>query len=248
MESALSTVYSNSNIIFEKLEKRIDEIKASTDWLTSSVIDKVYLFFIRGFEDDLTNSVFSRLRHPKARSFYEMFTKNLHRFNLKEHISDQTRYFHTIKNTKSGKEFYIGSSYGEIAKENESGGFSGKTYLDLSQKTNKELVNIALVKIKIESDFVSYTLNEYVNVLFDLGLISESEYEMHIYGTINKSNSEFIKLGLSGALINKLDKDGQLEHLSLNEFGVIEYNFEFKDYLARQDDLIQFEIGKFIDI
>jgi len=71
---------------------------------------------------------------------------------------------------------------------------------------------------------------------------------MHIYGTINKSNSEFIKLGLSGALINKLDKDGQLEHLSLNEFGVIEYNFEFKDYLARQDDLIQFEIGKFIDI
>jgi superfamily II DNA or RNA helicase len=248
MESALSTVYSNPDIIFEKLEKRIDEIKVGADWLASSVIDKIYLFFIQGFEDDLTNSVFSRLKHPKARSFYEMFTKNLHRFNLKEHISDQTRYFHTIKNKNSGKEFFIGPSYGEIAKENESGGFSGKTYLDLSQKTNKELVNIALVKIKIESDFVSYTLNEYVNVLFELDLISEEEYEMHIYGTTNKNNSEFIKLGLSGSLINKLDKDGQLEHLNLNEFGIIEYNAKFKDYLNIQDDLIQFEVRKFIDI
>ncbi|WP_140099416.1 hypothetical protein, partial [Vibrio parahaemolyticus] len=70
-------------------------------------------------------------------------------------------------------------------------------YLDLSKKSNKELANIALVKIKIESDFVSYTLNKFINVMYDLDLISEEEYELYIYGTTNKSNSEFVKLGFS---------------------------------------------------
>ncbi|EDK26453.1 hypothetical protein VSWAT3_05916 [Vibrionales bacterium SWAT-3] len=84
--------------------------------------------------------------------------------------------------------------------------------------------------------------------MHDLEIISEEEYELHIYGTTNKSNSEFVKLGLSGSLINKLDKDNQMVNLTINSHGLVEYNSAFIRYINMQDDLIKFEISKFIDI
>ena len=248
MESALSSVYYDSDFIFDKLEKRSSEIKNNELWIKSTVIDKIYLFFIDGLELYISNAEFSRLKHVKARAFYKMFIENLHRLTLKDHISETVKYFYSIRNTSTGKEFFIGSSYGEIPKNGDFEAYKNNVYIDLSGKTHKELVNIALVKIKIESDFVSYTLNEYVNVLHELDLITEEEYELHIYGTTNKSNSEFIKIGLSGSLVNKLDNDNQIENLSINEYGILEYNEKFKRYLLNQDDLIKFEVGKYIDI
>lgn len=247
-EAGISSIYENPDIVFKELEERIGSMHRSNEWSNADVIEKIYLFFIKGMDSHISNAEFFRLQHPKARAFYKMFTENLHRLSLKDHISHMVGYFNLIKNKDSGRRFYIGASYGEIARTETDSGYSKNVFLDLSQKTNKELVNIALVKIKIESDFVSFTLNEHVNILFELGLISENEYDLHIYGTINKSNSEYVKLGLSGSLINALDRDGQLKNLSINNFGAIECNDDFLNYIAEQDDLIRFEIGKYIDI
>lgn len=245
LESEVLSIYSDKNEAIWLLKNRIDRVQLQKDWNGAHVIDKVYLFFIEGLESYISNPKFLRLRHEKARRFYKMFTDNLHRLTLKEHISGSISYFQAIKNKPEGKLFFIGDSYGEFSRDGSNG---NNLYLDLSTKTSKEMANIALVKIKIESDFVSYELNDYVNVLFDLGLINESEYDLYIYGTDNKSNSEFVKLGISGSLINKLDKDGQITNLYINEFGIVECKPEFLEYLSKQDDLIQFEISKFIDI
>lgn len=248
MESGISSAYSNPENVFNVLEKRIDTISASPKWIEADVIDKVYLYFIKALEHEISDAAFLRLQHPKARDFYRLFTRNLHRLNLKDHISETVGYFHSIKNTDSGREFYIGVSYGEIAKSTIAGAYGSNAYIDLSKKTDKELVNLALVKIKIESDFVSYRLNEYVNVLHDLSLITDNEYNLHIYGTNKKSNAEFVKIGISGALINKLERDRQIDNISIDELGTINYNSEFSRYIKSQDDLVQFEIGKYINI
>ena len=245
LESEVLSIYDNKNEAIELLKNRINYVQLHNDWDSAHVIDKVYLFFIDGLESRISNPKILRLKHEKARSFYKMFTDNLHRLTLKEHISANISYFQAIKNKPEGRLFFIGDSYGEFSRDGSNG---NNLYLDLSTKTRKEMANIALVKIKIESDFVSYDLNDYVNVLFDLGLINESEYDLYIYGTDNKSNSEFVKLGISGSLINKLDKDGQIANLNINEFGIVECKPDFFDYLSKQDDLIQFEISKFIDI
>lgn len=245
LESEVLSIYDNKNEAIELLKNRINYVQLHNDWDGAHVIDKVYLFFIDGLESRISNPKILRLKHEKARSFYKMFTDNLHRLTLKEHISGSISYFQAIKNKPEGRLFFIGDSYGEFSRDGSNG---NNLYLDLSTKTRKEMANIALVKIKIESDFVSYDLNDYVNVLFDLGLINESEYDLYIYGTDNKSNSEFVKLGISGSLINKLDKDGQIANLNINEFGIVECKPDFFDYLSKQDDLIQFEISKFIDI
>ncbi|AZD28867.1 DEAD/DEAH box helicase [Pseudomonas chlororaphis] len=248
MESGISSVYYNPEDVFNLLERRINTITTSTEWIASDVIDKVYLYFIKELEHQISDAEFLRLQHPKARDFYKLFTRNLHRLNLKDHISDTVGYFHSIKLTDSGKEFYIGNSYGEIAKNSADGVYGSNVYVDLSRKTDKELVNLALVKIKIESDFVSYRLNEYVNALHDLRLITEDEYNLHIYGTKKKINAAFVKIGLSGSLINKLERDKQIDNISVTELGEVKYNSEFSDYIKAQDDLVQFEISKYMDI
>ncbi|EKF9266054.1 DEAD/DEAH box helicase family protein [Vibrio cholerae] len=248
LESDILSVYFNSEQMINKLSNKVDTIVQHPTWKESHIIDRVYLLFIQGLESYIVKKDFLRLQHEKARDFYKMFTGNLHRLSLKEHISDTIRYFQSIKYLPQGREFYIGESYGEVGKINPDGKFGKAVYLDLATKSNKELANISLVKIKIESDFVSYTLNNFVNVMYDLDIISEEEYELYIYGTTNKSNSEFVKLGFSGSLINRLDRDKQMSNLSINDHGLVEYNDDFVKYINVQDDLIKFEIGKFIEI
>ena len=248
MESGLAQIYYDPEHIYSLLETRIGTIAFNANWVVASVIDKIYLFFIDGLEDQVADSVFLRLRNKAARNYYSMFSENLHRLSLKEHISETLRYFLSIKDTMAGRDFYIGSSYGEISKVLDDGGYSRKNYVDLSSKNNKELVNLALVKIKIESDFVSYTLNNYVGLLFDLDLVTEKEHDLYIYGTEKKANSDFVRLGMSGSLINKLNGDGQLENLSIDQFGSVEFNEEFRSYINSQDDLVQFEVRKFVDV
>ncbi|MQQ36458.1 DEAD/DEAH box helicase [Pseudomonas sp. SZ57] len=248
MESGISSMYYNPESVFGLLEERLDTIFSSEQWVTSDVIDKVYLFFIKSLEKQISDAAFLRLQHPKARDFYKLFTRNLHRLNLKDHLSETVGYFHSIKVTDSGKEFFIGNSYGEISKKRADDTYGNNVYIDLSKKTDKELVNLALVKIKIESDFVSYRLNEYVKALYDLRLLTENEYNLHIYGTIKKMNAEFVKMGISGSLVNKLERDQQTGNISISDLGEIKYNSDFSEYVKRQDDLTQFEIRKYIDV
>nr|WP_243423080.1 DEAD/DEAH box helicase [Vibrio cholerae] len=248
LESDIISFYSNHEETINKLSIKAGKINQHPQWNESHIIDKVYLFFIQDMETQIIKMDFLRLQHNKARDFYKKFTSDLHRLSLKEHISDTIGYFQSIKHMPQGRAFYIGDSYGEFGKVNVDGRIGKHVYIDLLSKSNKELANIALVKIKIESDFISYTLNNFINVMYDLEIISNEEYELYIYGTTNKSNSEFVKLGISGSLINKLDRDKQIINLSINENGLVEFNDAFSKYIKTQDDLIKFEISKFIDI
>ncbi|TKF32246.1 DEAD/DEAH box helicase [Enterovibrio norvegicus] len=249
IEAGVDHIYKDFDSTFLTLDNRIYSLYHDSNWKNLDTIEKVHHFFILGLEDKLTNSEFSRLKHEKARSFYRMFNDNTHKYSLKEHISEMVRYFHSIKNTEKGKYFYIGESYGEIQKYNpEIDTWSKKSYVNLYSKEPKDLVNIALVKIKIESDFMSYTLHDYVNILSDLNLVAEDEYNTFIYGTAKKSNSEYIKLGLSGSVVTKLEKEGQLSNLKINQFGTIIPNSDFIDYSKKQDEMVLFELGKYIEL
>lgn len=247
LESDILSIYLDAEKMIDILSKRSNEIEQYPDWKKNHIIDKIYFLFIQGLENDIVKREFLRLQHEKARNFYKIFTENLHRFGLKEHILYIIKYFISIRSLPQGREFYIGDSYGEFGKLYLDGKIGKFVYLDLSSKSNKELANIALVKIKIESDFVSYTLNNFVNVMNELGVISEDEYNLYIYGTTNKSNSEFIKLGFSSSLINRLNRDKQIKNLSINTYGLVECNDDFINYINIQDDLIKFEVSKFID-
>lgn len=247
IESGVLSVYLEYMDVTENLEKRIEFYKNTPEWKSANPIEKIFILFIRDLEIYITNFEFSRLKNQEARTFYINFVKRMHTMSLKEHILFTVNYMKFKK--KADPLFYIGASYGEESKMNPITQKKGsKVYIDVSKKTDKELVNIALVKIKIESDFLSYRINEYVNLLYSLNLLSEKEYNLFIYGSEIKAETALAKIGLSSSLINQLSKDEQLSNVHVTEFGRLDYNKAFQEYLSKQDDLINFEISKYADI
>lgn len=245
-ETGLHSAYYDSESTFDTVLDRVESMQTDPDCDKLDPIEKVYLIFIFGLESEIKDLSFARLQNEKARNYYRSFVKNIHALTLKEHINSTVKYFYTNASETGNNIFYIGSSYGELAKD---GSVSGtKTYIDLSIKSHKELVNLALVKIKMESDFLSYKLNEFVFLLKDYGVISEPDYDIFIYGTAKKRNTDLTKLGLSGAIIKKFESDGQIKNIEIDELGHIFVNAEFKQYLEMQDDLVQFEVKKYITI
>jgi superfamily II DNA or RNA helicase len=251
-ESGLDTEYEDFDLAHTVLAYRMDKIKNNLNWINADIIDKIYMFFIKDLESKLTNKELSRLKNLKARNFYKMFIERLHTLHLRDHIKVMLKYFYSIREDIDDKIFYVGRAYGEIEhpqdiyKTNKK--YSSENYIDLSLKSQKELVNIALIKIKIESDFVSFSLNKFVNVLYELSLITQPEYNKFMYGNENRKFTEFVQLGLSSSLINFLIRENQIDNIFIDEHGYLNYRDEFVEFLYSQDDLIQFELSKFITI
>ncbi|KXU81344.1 hypothetical protein LCR_06440 [Aeromonas enteropelogenes] len=242
IESGIDSIYTDPQKALETIKKRAAILVKKPLWKDTDTIDKIYAVFVDGLTELISDFAFKRLQHEAARRFYKLFITQRHTLSLKEHIDESVLYYLSIKNKPTGKLFYIGTAFGEIEKQNS----FIKDRIDLSKKSYRELVNIALVKIKIENDFVSFTLNEYVKLLLEMSIIPEEEYNLFIYGSKNKEKSKFGRLGLSGLLISKLEKDRQLGNLIIDRFGRLTANNEFLKYINKQNEFIQFEIRKFL--
>jgi len=236
--------YSDFNNVNSEILRRINIIKTVKleEWNKLDVLTKVYALFIQKI-DELTHFEFERLKEDKARKYYNRHITRSHQYSLKENINDMFIYF------KEGKykEFYIGESYGEFAKETQAyteGRFN--VYVDLSSKTDKELVNLAIVKLQMEDAFVSFTLTKFIEMLYVYELISEQDYNLYIYGTEERKNIDLIKFGLNGNLISRLEDAGQLENISFDRNGNIRTNRIFNEFKEAIDDFYRFEIERFL--
>lgn len=97
----------------------------------------------------------------------------------------------------------------------------------------------------MEDNFISYKLNKFVEMMYDYKLITDKEYNLHIYGTEKPKNIDLIKFGLNSSLISRLETDGQLENLTFDDYGNLIGNTNFEDFLENIDDFYKFQINKF---
>lgn len=118
-------------------------------------------------------------------------------------------------------------------------------YIDLTAKGDTELVNLAIVTLEIEDDFVSFELNKFIVMLYDYDLITTKEYNEYVYGTIDQRKIELTKIGLNIGLINKLEADGQLKNIFLDEYNNLKANTEFNEYKNSANDFYRFELRDF---
>lgn len=244
IESKIDSIYLDFDLAYQILENKYFDFKTNSDWFGLDIIDKIFIFFIDDMGEYIADKNLLRLNKEKARNFYRMFNEHKHKFNINQNLRYMLRYFYSIRNSYAGKNFYVGASYGEFSITDNS---FLKNYIDLSTKNEKELVNIALIKIKIESDFLSFILYKFANVLYDIELISEDEYNLFIYGSVSKETNDYIRLGLSSNIVSSLERNDQLKNLSLEKNGVIRPNKKFMDFFENQDDLFKFELSKFIN-
>ena len=248
IQENISEFYSDIDKVSEILIKRINFIKKNYfKWSEFKMLDKINLLFIKNI-DFMKDFELLRLKEKPARNFYEAHIKRNHTNTLKANINEMFQYLR-IRSLKSDDcIFYVGDTYGEITRVSSvySGDYNRPVYVDLSEKSDDELINLSIIKLKLENDFVSYKINKFIIMLYDYDLISEDEFNTYIYGTIDKKKIELYKIGLSGNLINKLETDNQLKNISFDKYGNIITNEEFEEFKKSADDFYKFEIDRLL--
>ncbi|MDM0519651.1 DEAD/DEAH box helicase [Clostridium perfringens] len=243
IENSIAEMYSDIDKLVDGIYMNIEKVRMRKfNWNKLNIVDKIYELFIHNIEEYITDFEFGRLKNIEARNYYYKFIYYSSRRTLKENINSLVIYFD--QKSQRGEELYIGESYGEKPKVTDSYRRGKNVYVDLSQKNYKEKVNLAIVKLKIEEDFIGYKLNKFIEMIKDYKLISEEDYNKYIYGTNDKQKISLIKLGLSKSLILKLEKDKQLNNIYLDENNNLKATKEFLLYKQKLSNFIKFEIDR----
>lgn len=169
--------------------RRIDTADDAVD-----LINQIFLPFVAEDEDNL-----KRLQQSPARAFYAML------LNWRiENVSFAQMIVHFLRYWKQQRDplVYVGRAWGDATRD----GAHIPLWTDISRKSDSELVNLAIVRIKEEQDLLDNTLMKLLETLYDLELIDEGFYEKVRFGTTDQDKIALMKNGLSAALAGLLLK------------------------------------------
>ncbi|WP_448061060.1 DEAD/DEAH box helicase [Cellulomonas hominis] len=163
---------------FERsIQARVDRMRPEPPLSeVGEVIDAICETFLLGVDLEDGDDLARLQRHTAARSFYAMFLGWRARNEpFKRLIGHFVAYWTQMDQPLA----YVGSGWGE---ESYDGGLR-KLWVDMGQKSLSEKINLAVVRIKVEQDFIDFRLMKYVEILNALGLIEPQLYQSIKYGT-----------------------------------------------------------------
>ncbi len=154
---------------------------------TGKLFDVLYEMFLCKSNKEIMR----RFHYKETRRFYKMFLDwRITNVSFNQMISSFIKYW---KGLQSGdKSIIFVGRWGDMTRDGVK-----PLWTDISNKTDKELVNLAIVRIKEEQDFLDNVLVKYVEVLNDLGLIENKLYLFIKYGTDDKRVITCIKNGIN---------------------------------------------------
>lgn len=247
LKNGVSFYYSINVDLVDILLSRIERNKDLDVFKSLNIIDKIYEIFIKDFDNTIIKDYeILRLRYDKARTYYKIFIKNSSKA-LKEKVNKQKTFFKRIKNSDTDTFYYMGESFGERTHPTKYYLNPKNVYVDLKNKTDKQIVNLSVIKIRLEEDFVSFKLNNYFNLMLELELISTSEYQQVIYGTNDAEKIKLINMGLSINMVDKLQKDGQIQNIDFDHNNNLKPNNEFLSYKNTLDEFSRFKLEKILN-
>jgi hypothetical protein len=232
-------IIETEEILQARIEERrndepIDEVATLLDALVDIFFEDIEL----PDGDDL-----ARIRDTAgARRFYAMFLSWRSRNEpFRRMISHFVRYWSNL----ADEYVYVGHRWGEVRY----GGFR-ELWVQMRTKSRAQLVNLAVVKIKEEQDFVDFRLLKYVEILFSLGLVSESLYFRIKYGTDDEYLICLLRNGFSPELARLVKEDYSdlvLVNIPLNQVSVLP---ELPDAMRRDDrnDILAYEAQTLVNV
>jgi hypothetical protein len=247
IESGISYHYSDINELINSIELKTIRLKLNlilgedVNFNEFTMLEKIHYIFVEDI-NSLIDFEIGRLNNKEARDYYENFILIGRKKSLKENIISQFEFFKK-KSKSTNPKMYFGSSYGEV--DFDHFGYN-KTYIDLRVKDDSQLINLAVVKLKMEEDFVSFKLNKFIVMLYDYKLIDLEDYNLYIYGTTDEQKIALTKYGLNISLISRLSVDGQLSNISFDSYNNLTANENFYKFLDSVDDFYKFEIKRFL--
>lgn len=245
VENSIDEFYYNLDLAVSTIFDRITDFEFTID---QKIVDIVSRVFVIGNEGNIRDFEVERLKNDKAVKFYSSFLEVTQKQMLNDKINSTIRYF-KIKADSDDPQLYIGRSYGEEIRYSDQYNnkeYVNPVYVNLKTSSYTKLVNWAIVKIKIEEDFVSFKLNKLIVFLYDFKIVSEDYYFKHLYGTADLRLIELVRFGLNLSIVKKLDNDNQLDNLVFDVNGNLTSNNAFSRYIANESDLFQFEINKYL--
>lgn len=248
IEAGINDFYTDVEELIAQIIFKINSIKSHkvTDWESLPMMEKIEYIFIRD-QNGISDFEIKRLGNEKAKNYYENYILVGQKKSLNENINSEFKYYKEIAQRKNSK-LYFGKAYGEETRESDSYPQAmKKVYVDLSTKSDAELINLAIVKLKMEDDFISFKLNKFIVMMFDYKIITNDEYNLYIYGTTDKKKISLTKYGLSISLISRLERDGQLENISFDQFNNLKGNTNFEIFINSIDDFYKFEISRYLN-
>lgn len=251
IEYGLAADFYSLDVLVNEVVEFINSRKSeSISWKDLNMLEKVKSIFIKNL-DNIENFELRRLNNNAAINYYKHFIEVNRKKPLNENINILFKHFKERAKSDIEKErkFYFGKSYGEepyISLDYENPRFN--TYIDIGKvQTDKRLINLAIVKLKIEETFISFTINKFIVFLYDFEFISTEQYHLYIYGTTDKRKIALTKFGLNISLITRLEEDNQIDNLSLDKNNNLTANNKFKNYILKLNDFHKFEIERFLN-
>lgn len=194
------------NINLENYMQKNNSLIENSNQLTETI----YAIFIS--EINITNDNISRLNNVSARSFYSMLIEWRSRSaSFKEMINSFIRYWSKLEG--DNLKIFVGGKWGE-----EPSRFSGwkLLYVDLSKKNDQEKINLAIVKITEEQEFIEFNLQKYIDIIYELNLINSDFYDRVKYGSSNKKTITLLKNGFSLELAKCITKVEYSDYININ--------------------------------
>ena len=183
-------VFAHEVTIQQQVDAYQDESLKISD--SNTLLETINELFIQHLPDNGAESL-KRLENKEARNFYSMmFEWRVKNKSYAEMISLFVGYWHQLYKKDRNVMVYVGK-WGDVKRP----GSNVARYTKFVGKTRTQVVNLAIVRIKEEQDFIDNTLIKYVEVLHDLDLIEDGFYAQIKYGTDDDRTICLIKNGLS---------------------------------------------------
>jgi hypothetical protein len=171
-----------------------------------SLISLITTLFIEKMADGEKYNELTRLKNIDAQKFYVMFLKwKVKNAPFKLVIRNFINYWDSIPKNTPQELVFVGKwgdeTFGNAYREH---------WVNINKKTRSEKINLAIVRIKEEDDFLDYKILKFIEVIKDVGLIDETFYLNIKYGTKDKRvislMSDGFSRGLSDLIVSKYDK------------------------------------------
>lgn len=183
-------VFENETDI-DTVSKKIKEKGQLID--NTDILFKVlYRMFLSKISDDNVK----RFNNEETRRFYKMFLDwRIANTSLNQMISSFIKYWKgLLKNPDKEKIIFVGR-WGDAVRDGVL-----PLWTDISTKSDEELINLAIVRLKEEQDFLDNVLIKYIEVLNDMGLMEEKLYLYIKYGTDDRKIITCTRNGISLSL------------------------------------------------
>lgn len=245
--------------------KKLENIISKTnkiegyDNLIQKVLEKIRLIFFKPFinKSYLINERYfqptknvSRLKYSETCDYYKRFLENTFR-PLPNRVDSLVSYWNSI--LKQGPSIqisyyvYVGTQFGEVSYATDIYEGSQEVYIDLREHKNDSnfLYNTAIIKLQTDEDFISHEVTLLLTALKEFEIISETQFDFFLYGTLEQTELSILRLGISKNMYQTLRDENQISNIEFDKFGNVRANRILKDYINSKKGIEKFELEQF---